>query len=629
MRRAATHVSLVFLLIYGLAYSSAAATTYYVATNGNDSATGSLNQPWHTIQKAANTLTPGDTALVRGGIYSETININVSGISGGGYVTFQNYPGESPIVDGAGLIVPPSSYAAGLLQITDRSYIAIQGFEIRNYQTNSTSLVPAGIGITGGSHDITVLSNVVHDIANTNANGNAYGIAVHGTSAGQAISNLVIRGNELHNLKTGSSESMVLNGNVTDFDVSGNIVHDNWNIGIDFIGYEGTCPDANLDRARHGTCRDNVIWNCSTFSNPSYHDYSSAGIYCDGSTDIIVERNRVSLCDIGIELASEHKNKATSFVTCRNNLIWSNAMGGVFIGGYSSGVGRTEYCTIMHNTLYHNDTNQWGAGDGEFLLQFDTRTNTFTHNILIVANWENNWLISNTFTQNSGNVVDWNLYYNASGTNISHWQWKKTNYTNFAAYIAATGNDAHSLFANPLFVNPSQTNFLLTASSPAVDHGDPAFIPASGETDWNGDPRVFGGSTDIGFDEHTPMDDWRMSKFTNTELLRLNTSGNLAAPAGDGIVNLLKYALVLEPTTNCSALLPVPQIIGGVFTLIYNRALAATDLTSFAESAAEPAGPWTTNSLFQTVLATNGASYTVRTQETGTNNFMRIHVIRP
>jgi len=37
------------------------------------------------------------------------------------------------------------------------------------------------------------------------------------------------------------SESMVLNGNVEHFVVSHNKVHDNDNIGIDFIGFEGEC----------------------------------------------------------------------------------------------------------------------------------------------------------------------------------------------------------------------------------------------------------------------------------------------------------------------------------------------------------------------------------------------------
>jgi hypothetical protein len=487
--------------LLALATVRVSAATYYVATTGNDTNTGSLASPWRTIQKAANTLAPGDAALVRGGVYHEAVTINVSGNATSGHVAFQNYPGETPIVDGTGLVVPPSGYAAGLFQITDRSYVTIQGFEIRNYQTNSTSLVPAGIGITGGSHHITVISNRVHDIINTNANGNAYGIEVHGTSAAQAISNLVIRGNELFNLKTGWSESLVLNGNVSDFEVSSNLIHDNWNIGIDFIGYEGTCSDTNLDRARHGVYRDNTVWRCSTFSNPAYGQYSCAGIYVDGGTDILIERNRTFLCDIGVELAAEHKGKATSYVTLRNNLIWSNSMGGIFLGGYSSSVGRTENCTLTHNTLYHNDTLQWGQG--EVLFQFDTRTNVFTHNILVVANWENNWFIGNTFTQNTNNLVDWNLFFAPAPGSSSNtiWQWKKTKYTGFAAYKTATHNDSNSIFADPLFINAAGTNFHLATNSPALNAGDPAFAPASGETDLDGQPRVAGGRTDLGADE--------------------------------------------------------------------------------------------------------------------------------
>jgi hypothetical protein len=85
----------------------------------------------------------------------------------------------------------------------------------------------------------------------------------------------------------------------------------------------------------------------------------------------------------------------------------------------------------------------------------------------------------------------------------------------------------------------------------------------------------------------------------------------------------------LEPKSNSSALLPAPQIISGLLTLTFNRAVTATDLTCFAESAAELSGPWTSNSVASTVLSTNGASYTIQAQETGTNNFMRIHVLRP
>src|ERR1700704_4454534 len=60
---------------------------YYVATNGSDANPGtSTNAPWRTVQKAAITLAPGDTAFVRGGIYSELVTVNVSGSAVGGRV---------------------------------------------------------------------------------------------------------------------------------------------------------------------------------------------------------------------------------------------------------------------------------------------------------------------------------------------------------------------------------------------------------------------------------------------------------------------------------------------------------------------------------------------------------------
>lgn len=492
--------SLVSVLYTGV--FTASAVTNYVSTAGNDTNPGSFASPWRTIQKAANTLAPGDTAFVRGGIYNEVITVNVSGNPTGGYITFQNFPGETAVVDGTGLIVPPSNYAFGLFQLTDRSYVAIEGFEIRHFQTNSTSLVPAGIGITGASHDITVISNRVHDIANTNANGNAYGIEIHGTSTNQAITNLIIRGNELFNLKTGWSESMVLNGNVANFDVSGNVIHNNWNIGIDFIGYEGTCPNTNLDRARNGVCRSNIVWNCSTFSNPAYAEYSCAGIYVDGGSNVLIELNQIHYCDIGVEMESEHKGHAASACVCRDNLIWSNYMGGIFIGGYSSGVGRTENCIITHNTLYHDDTLGWGQG--EMLFQYDTRSNVFTHNILVEADTNNNLLIGNTYTQNTNNLVDWNLYFAPGSSNTAKWQWKKTTYTGFSAYKTASHNDSNSIFADPLFLNATNLNFHLATNSPAFNAGDPNFqsltnMPA--ETDIDLQPRVAFGRTDIGADE--------------------------------------------------------------------------------------------------------------------------------
>jgi len=487
-----------------LSVCGGSATTYFVATNGVDTGVGtSTNSPWRTIQKAANTPAPGDTVFVRGGIYNEEVTFNVSGSATGGRITFQSYPGETAIVDGAGLTVPPAAYAAGLFEFTTSSYLVIQGFEIRNYQVNSASLAPAGIDITGAPHDLTFISNRVHNIANLNttANSQAYGIAVHGTLP-QAISNLVFQCNEIYSNILGQSESFSLDGNCNGFDISGNLVHDNNNIGLDFIGFEGVCSDASQDYTRNGACRSNLVWNISDAANPGYpaNDYSADGIYCDGGSNVLVELNQVHGCDLGVELASEHQGHATSACVCRDNLIWSNYTTGISIGGYSTSVGRTINCVITHNTLYHNDTLQSGAGEMEF--QYAPATNTITHNVF-VANSQN-LFISDNFTQNTNNTVDWNLYCSPGGTNGSVWMWANQTYTSFAAWLRGTTNDIHSQFADPQFINATNANFHLSITSPAVNAGDPAFqslTNVTAETDIDRQPRVAGGRTDMGADE--------------------------------------------------------------------------------------------------------------------------------
>jgi parallel beta-helix repeat protein len=72
------HLLFGILLVCGL-ISPVPAATYYVSTAGNDSADGSTSAPWHTIQHAADALKPGDTAIIRGGAYRETITLRTSG----------------------------------------------------------------------------------------------------------------------------------------------------------------------------------------------------------------------------------------------------------------------------------------------------------------------------------------------------------------------------------------------------------------------------------------------------------------------------------------------------------------------------------------------------------------------
>ncbi|PGQ89583.1 right-handed parallel beta-helix repeat-containing protein, partial [Bacillus cereus] len=65
-------------------------TDYYVSPAGSDLNTGTLDQPFATIQKAADVATEGSTIYIRSGVYNQKVHVTHSGISEAP-ITFQNY----------------------------------------------------------------------------------------------------------------------------------------------------------------------------------------------------------------------------------------------------------------------------------------------------------------------------------------------------------------------------------------------------------------------------------------------------------------------------------------------------------------------------------------------------------
>jgi hypothetical protein len=466
--------------------------THYVATNGSDSNNGvSAGSPWRTIQKAATAVGAGSIVCVRGGVYNEKVTIHVSGASGA-YITFQNYPGERAILDGTGITVPPTDN--GMIYINNKSYLIIKGFEIRNYKTSTRNIVPIGIRVLGRSHHIKIRNNKIHHIEHngTTMNGtDAHGIAVHGTFGEVAIRHIYIENNQLYHLKLGSSEALVINGNVTNWRIKNNTVHDVNNIGIDIIGFEGTAP-AN-DQARNGLISYNNVYNINSAGNVAYGNERSAGcIYVDGGMNVTIEHNRVHECNLGIEIASEHAGAATSNITVRNNFIYNNTDAGLSMGGYDEMRGSTENCFIVNNTFYNNASIN-GAWGSELYIQFDTRNNTIRNNIFH-AKAGKPYILSWSAVM-SGNMMNNNLFFNGSA-----WQWRDASYASFAAYKSGTGNDTNSLNnVNPLLINGATGDLHIQSGSPAINAG--VTIVQTGSLDIDQEDRTQGASTDMGADE--------------------------------------------------------------------------------------------------------------------------------
>ncbi len=481
------------ILILASAHPVVALDYWVSIVSGLDTNPGSQSLPFKTIQKRLNNATPGSTINILAGSYPEKLVVNKSGSTGLGPIILKGEAGNPPVLDGSPLIVPDSDSA--MVLINGQGHITLEGLVIEQYKTADTSRVPMGIFITGPSHDITLTGNTIRNIETLGA-GDAHGIAVYGNHAFQAVTNIIIKDNTIHSLLLGSSEAVVLNGNVTDFTVTGNHIYDCDNIAIDAIGYEGVCPDPNLDRVRNGTISFNRIHDISSHGNPAYgNTYAAGGIYVDGGSNIIIQGNNVKTCDIGIEIASEHSGKTTDHIIVRSNFLYANRLCGLAMGGYDSLRGSTTDCIIIHNSLYKNNTLM--DGNGELMIQYDTKRNHILNNIFF-ANSQG-LFISNPYTLNMDNTLDNNLYYASLGASGSQWQWKTVTHTGFSSYQAATGNDSVSFFSNPIFLDEALPDLHIMECSSAVDkgmiHGD------AGSLDIDGQARTTMLKPDIGADE--------------------------------------------------------------------------------------------------------------------------------
>ena len=352
-------------------------TSYFVAPDGDDANAGTIAAPFKTIGHAVSIASAdplGATVLLRAGTWSEKVSIS----QGTKPLVLAAYAGEAAIIDGTGLTV--ANGQQGLIDVT-RGNVTIDGLELRNFRS-TTSAVPLGVFAHGSGDGLTLRRTHIHHIATTvgscnGTGGNAFGLAIYGTDT-TPWTNVVVSENELDHLTLGCSESLSLNGNVDGFEVTKNQVHDNDNIGIVAIGFEGTAPTPALDQARNGRIAENQVWNIASRENPAYAGESSAdGIYVDGATRITIERNVVHHADLGVEVASEHQGRSSSWVLVRNNVVFGSVQAGLSLGGYAASVGNADHDVFLNNTLSDNTV--------ELQLQFHVSESVFQNNVVFNA----------------------------------------------------------------------------------------------------------------------------------------------------------------------------------------------------------------------------------------------------
>jgi parallel beta helix pectate lyase-like protein/pectate lyase-like protein len=161
---------------------------YYVATGGSDRNSGTSTAPFETIQRAAEMVLPGDSVIVRPGIYTgaeRIVSLDKGGTSDA-WVTFRSERKWGAVIDGqGGTSVEAWYFGPGV------GYVQVQDFEIRDLHDHGFDFYG------GGVHEVVITGNHVHHIGRNctdTSNGHT------GASLGAAARRVVFDGNVWHDI---------------------------------------------------------------------------------------------------------------------------------------------------------------------------------------------------------------------------------------------------------------------------------------------------------------------------------------------------------------------------------------------------------------------------------------------
>jgi parallel beta-helix repeat protein/VCBS repeat-containing protein len=450
---------LLLVLLAGIfiAAQAFAGSTFYVATTGSDSNPGTQALPWKTIQKAANTMTAGDTVTVESGDYSsQRVTITNSGASGNsityqahGSVTMKGFSLSANYINIRGFTIIDLDDRAVGIHVENAGFCNIENNDIR-YNTMGGITLWALPNNPAGVHDCTVRNNTLY------RNGQ-FGIEVMGQ-------NNLIEGNDIsetiqhHPCNVTYATVTWLDADGFRFHGGGHIFRNNRIHDIHYgpAGYiQTSCSLANLQNLANDYNDDPHIDCFQTYAGDKVpgHDTIFEANYC---------KNPEYFPDFSIA-GKAFESEYGYNLLFKNNLTISNL---------TSLIKNGHDITFANNTFIGNPTNAYSQG-----IQLTNTTNTIVKNN-IFAYQENGigsiW--TNDSTSKATLSAGFNCVYRAGGN----------------PRRAPDPGDVWGL--NPLFVNEATGDYHLQSASPCIDKGTDMGVT----TDLDGRTRPQGAGYDMG-----------------------------------------------------------------------------------------------------------------------------------
>jgi|Deesub1362A_J573_1020465.scaffolds.fasta_scaffold00688_3 hypothetical protein len=426
---------------------SAQGNVYYVAPYGSDSNPGTMEQPFRTIQRAADIVQPGDTVYVREGIYNEEVTIKTSGTPND-YITFKAYPGETVVLDGNNfnLTKPFTCY---------QDYIRIEGFEIRYYLQ--------GIDLGSGRKGIEIVNVYFHHLGTPTS---APTSAVWFDNATDCLlkNSIITKINfdeSSQEPQPGSSGTGVSGGSQN----------------ITFEGNEISWVDNGIflsGKSNNTIIKYNYLHNiyAPDPAHPDFIQITYSGGVEGAPSNIYILYNRLigepqDGCIIGI-----YKYIPGDVYIIGNVIAHSRGgnyivrLHGENIKVFNNVIAFSQYSGIL---IYSQDANVPAT-----VFRYEIKNNIFYENGVVTNDPANT-------------VLDYNIYYTSSGENAKLISWGAGNLYSLSEFRYAVGQEQHGFFTDPMFADIDNCDFHLQAGSPAIDAGfSGTDIPT---TDLEGNPR--------------------------------------------------------------------------------------------------------------------------------------------